>query len=628
MRESIENLLFSGDEKINIKNATSQLIVRRDALLSVDEQDGEIARLRSRCAHLREALDQAIAHNREKLVLGAKLDKTKAERAEAERTLRELMDIDTCYRHTQLLLAFDKLHDIRRQTNEVSVKLQSLKQSSSRSGFIPDAEYLTELEVNRRLYLEAVKSKEQYAAALERVENAEIVDVDIQRHLQRTIRRGGEEEVLAGATKLYRKTAFARFSAILMAALALACVVTAIWILPSEFPNAPSRTTLPYYLGLGIGALLLAGIDVGLWIFAHSEHQKERNYCIDYGAKNHAELRLRMRSITESRNRYADHIMELRATRQNRDKAAADCITARETLAATIKRFGIVVPDDEDILPYADKVDTATRSYLATLAQLREEKSRLDATASQLRDQLRGQNESAIRAKVPPESLEKMKQLKPAEIAGSIAATKLRAETLAQEEDMYAANLSLLLDHPEDAALLAEQLSDAEQALQVATEQHRALSRALSAFSDADDRLKARITPRLQAHVLELIRAISGGRYDDLEMGDDLSLKLKQHGDVYPPDLISSGTRDIVYIALRMAMIAMVCRDQYPPLCLDESFAYLDDTRALGVMRALKLQADKGMQHLIFTCRAREEILAHQAFGPRIGYSKLEGHTA
>ena len=37
MRESIENLVFSGDEKINIKNATAHLAEERDRLLSVDK---------------------------------------------------------------------------------------------------------------------------------------------------------------------------------------------------------------------------------------------------------------------------------------------------------------------------------------------------------------------------------------------------------------------------------------------------------------------------------------------------------------------------------------------------------------------------------------------------------------
>ena len=164
-------------------------------------------------------------------------------------------------------------------------------------------------------------------------------------------------------------------------------------------------------------------------------------------------------------------------------------------------------------------------------------------------------------------------------------------------------------------AALAEQLADAEYQLRKCTERHAALTAALSAFRNADDRLRARIAPRLAAHTLELISKITDKRYDDLEMSDDLSLKLKTKGEAFPTELLSGGTRDIAYVALRIAMITLVCREELPPLCLDESFAYLDDNRALEIMYLLKNQADRGMQSLLFTCRAREASLAGEIGG-------------
>ena len=623
MRESIENLLFSGDENVNIKKATALLAEEKEHLLSTDEQEGQIAELRQACTELKDELAAAIRTNRAILSTSAKLKKTQIERREAEATLRDLNEIEACYRNTQLLLAFEHMHETRKQTNEVSVKLQELKKKNSHMGFMPDAEYLTDLEVNRRLYIEAMKSVDQYNEALQRVENAEVVDSEIQRQLQRVLKKGGEEKVLSESVRYYRKTALSILWGVLFALLALGCMAGAALILPPYFVSGLFSEALPYCLGFGIGAILFIALDVLLWMKAHDRRGEARNFYLEYGAKSRKELILRMRKVTDSRNQYAEHIMELRATRQCRDKAIEDCRLAKEALINTLLRFGTEVKEDDDVLIFTDRVEEATRSYLSTLAKLKEEKSRLDATVLQLRAQLEGRSESAIRAKVPPDSREKMKSVKPEEIAGSIASTRLRCQRLIEEEEMYASDLELLAEDAPDPAALAEQLADAEYQLRKCTERHTALTAALSAFRNADDRLRARIAPRLAAHTLELISKITDKRYDDLEMSDDLSLKLKAKGEAFPTELLSGGTKDIAYVALRIAMITLVCREELPPLCLDESFAYLDDNRALEIMYLLKNQADRGMQSLLFTCRAREEILAHRAFGPRVGYAKL-----
>ena len=625
MRESIENLLFSGDENINIKKATAFLAEEKERLLSTDKEEGQIVELTHECEQLEQELALAIETNRNILCTSAKLRKTQIERREAEETLRELNEIDACYRNTQLLLAFERLHETRRQTNDVSMKLQTLKQKNSHMGFMPDAEYLTELEVNRRLYLEAIKSKDQYTEALSKVENAEVVDGDIQRQIQRVLKKGGEEKVLSDGKRFNKRIVNAAMLSVLLILLALGCVAGGLVMALPALSQGNFSEVLPFCIAFGVGAILFICLDVLLWMKVHDRSEEARHYYIEYGARNLRELVVRMRKITDSRNQYADHIMELRAMRQCRDKAIEDCKLARAALSNTLLRFGTEVKAEEDILVFTDRVEEATRSYLSTLARLREEKSRLDATASQLRAQLEGRSESAIRAKVPADSIEKMKGVKPEEIAGSIASTRLRCQRLAEEEEMYSTDLELLTEDPSDPAGISEQLEDAKYQLRKCTEKHEALTLALAAFRDADDRLRARIAPRLASHTLELISKITAGRYDDLEMSDDLSLKLKTKGQAFSTELLSGGTKDIAYVALRIAMITLVCREELPPLCLDESFAYLDDNRALEIMYLLKSQADRGMQSLLFTCRAREEILAHRAFGPRVGYAKLGG---
>ncbi len=626
MRRSIENLLFSGDERINIRHATAILSARRDKLMTVDRKSGDIPRLRAEADELRRKLDRATNQNRQLMVTQAKLDNTRRKLREAERNFQEMVDRDDKSRYEQLKDAFDKYHEYKNQSREVSDKLIELKKGVGRLGFIPDAEYLTELGVNRCLYVEAQQTCKQAGDDLHDTECAEVIEADVQRYLRQTYHQGGEDKVLSDAKTLHRRTTLLRFFGVLCALLFAGCVAGAAILLPPMIAASGASAALPFILCFAVGALLLAGGDVALWLTARESRRKESGLYMDYAAHNYREMLTRINRIIDYRNKAADRLMKVRAAQKYQEKVQNTLASAYEVLAKTLRRWdGEVPPPDGDVLGYTDKIMEATRNYLDTLAALSDEKTRLDVTIAQLRDQLRGQNEDIIRKKVAEKENVNVGRLTPEEIAAGIANYRHQCNLLRKSEEMLSSQYELQKEQAEEPAHLAEQLAEAQARLNRATEEHRALEMALSTFLDVDDRLKARIVPRLAENARELISTMTGGTYRDIELGDDLSLRLKLGTESYTTDLVSAGTRDIAYISLRMAMIAMLCRDELPPLCLDESFAYQDDTRSLNMMRMLKAQADKGMQTLIFTCRAREEILAHQAFGPRVGYTRLKG---
>ena len=629
MRESIENLLFSGDERVNLRQAAARLTSQRDRLMTPDGKEGEIPRLRRRVADLKVLKEDACRVRGEMLHHTAKLEDARRGRQTAEKRLRELTEVDSLYRNTQLLIAFEKLHDIKAQTNAVSARLLEIKQENSHTGFIPDAEYLTELGVNRRLYAEAEEACAAAAADLREIESAKIIESDIQRNLQRAVKHGGEEAIAAKTAALHRKTSVSHLFAVLFALLALGCVALLAWMMPAFLAATSIEKILPYCLGLGGGLLVFLGVDIFLWVYASRHLKAERECYMDYSARNYREMRVRLRVMAEYRNQTADHIMRVRAARQYIETTDRVLGTSRETLERTLQRWGKELPEG-DILEYTDQVEKAAKLYLDTVAALKEEKAMLDTTASGLRDQLRGQNESAIRAKVSPTQRKMMETVNPGHLAQEIASEKHRAEMLAKDEERYLSYIAKIKGQDGDPLPLAEELADAELALYRATMRYDALNLALSTFLDVGDRLKARITPRLASHTLEIVSRNTGGAYDGLELGDDLAIFLRHTGqeETFAPDLLSAGTRLHAYLALRIAMIDMVCRAEKPPLCLDETFAYQDDNRAMAIMKTLKEQADRGMQNLIFTCRAREEILAHQVFGPKVGYTKLGGADA
>ena len=108
-------------------------------------------------------------------------------------------------------------------------------------------------------------------------------------------------------------------------------------------------------------------------------------------------------------------------------------------------------------------------------------------------------------------------------------------------------------------------------------------------------------------------------KYGDFDVTNGLKVSYQAEGGVERTvDFLSGGTRDLAYIAVRMALIDMLYTEK-PPVCLDESFAHQDNIRAKSMMKSLAHLANEGYQSFIFTCRAREASLATEMVkGPGI----------
>ena len=141
---------------------------------------------------------------------------------------------------------------------------------------------------------------------------------------------------------------------------------------------------------------------------------------------------------------------------------------------------------------------------------------------------------------------------------------------------------------------------------------HKAYFIALTAIENASDNLRAEISPRLGEYATELMGIMTDKKYSEVDVSDGLKVSFKTaDGEEKSIDFLSGGTRDLTYIAVRMALIDMLY-DEKPPICFDESFAHQDNVRARSMMAGLKKLSEEGAQSFVFTCRAREGALARE----------------
>ena len=135
---------------------------------------------------------------------------------------------------------------------------------------------------------------------------------------------------------------------------------------------------------------------------------------------------------------------------------------------------------------------------------------------------------------------------------------------------------------------------------------YQALELALATLEKATAELQRRFAPRIAQAAQSLFGKLTGGRYDRLQLQQDLSVNAAAAGEnvLHGAQWRSEGTIDQLYFALRLA----VARELTPevPLILDDALVRFDDVRHTAAMEILKEEAEQ-KQIILFTCQSREQ---------------------
>lgn len=109
-------------------------------------------------------------------------------------------------------------------------------------------------------------------------------------------------------------------------------------------------------------------------------------------------------------------------------------------------------------------------------------------------------------------------------------------------------------------------------------------------LEEENRRLTAEIAPEISAYAAKYLSAITGQRYSQVQLeGDFTSACSGEDGKMLSPQRLSSGARDQLYLALRLAVCKVLLRDQEPaPLILDDPFITFDEERQRRAMLVLE----------------------------------------
>ncbi|MBN8925481.1 MAG: AAA family ATPase [Rhodospirillales bacterium] len=288
--------------------------------------------------------------------------------------------------------------------------------------------------------------------------------------------------------------------------------------------------------------------------------------------------------------------------------AAAQREAADAALAALRAQAGVA--DDvalEAAIADARKRDAAEREIAQRLAEL--------AVAGD------GQDEAALRAEADqadPDALAARLQALRAERQACVAALERATEERTRRDAALAA-----MERGQGAAAAAQDMRHALADAGAAAERYARLHVARTLLQAGIARFRRAQQAPLLGKASAHFAALTGGHYaalitDENERGETVIQAVRDTGHECPLEALSDGTRDQLYLALRVATVEAHCAAAEPlPFVADDLLVHFDDARALAALRLLTTLG-RTAQVVLFTHHDHIATLAASLGSPEV----------
>ncbi len=177
------------------------------------------------------------------------------------------------------------------------------------------------------------------------------------------------------------------------------------------------------------------------------------------------------------------------------------------------------------------------------------------------------------------------------------------------------------LNTREEAIRAAAEVEDRRAALYQALDTWAPLFLADKLMTGAVARFEREKQPELLRRTAEWFRAMTAGRYSDVRTridADDELVVIDQRSLEKAPNALSRGTREQLYLALRLSFVEHYCRRSEPlPLVFDDILVNFDDRRERETLAALAAELPETIQVLFLTCHEETRARAEEAWSGR-----------
>ena len=154
---------------------------------------------------------------------------------------------------------------------------------------------------------------------------------------------------------------------------------------------------------------------------------------------------------------------------------------------------------------------------------------------------------------------------------------------------------------------LEELIQEQKELLELYEHKARVIDCAKELLAKAKDNLSSRYLGKMREGFSSYLKLLSDSDILEGELDKDLAITLRGEGIMRSFDFFSKGTRDMLSLALHLALTDALFEAENSFIILDDPFANLDDTRlekALGLLKELAKQR----QIIYFTCSSNRVV--------------------
>ena len=603
MGEAVDNMLFSADEHINIPKALKKLDDARAELWYKNKKGGRIFENERRLEELESRFAAASERQAGIIDTEGRLIDTRAQKEGAEKKLTVLA---AQIRTGELLQYRSRRAEVegwKKQRADSRGRIEAvLSEFPEGEGTIrPDRTFLDRVRSERDRLDGLERDRRNVEDRLRAIMNGKGRDAaeanfpDLARGVG-GIRMVGEHVTALGNDREKRKKQSLLFL-IAAGVLLIAAIVLRI-ALPGK-PVFPILALLAAVAGLVLSVLCR--------VKAVRAAKEEKAFIASFGAVDREELIRWMDRLSQP-----DHETALTAAEQlriDRSELFAAADEHREILDGLCRSVGCTAPEE---------AERKVSDFLDRLTAAENEFNRLDtlivSTEALLRDDAERFEGAEPEVTLPPDF-----DLKEARRADDFEKKRLAALT----ERLHSLEIrrTELRANVEPTAALSDRIIETKRQLAKDRDRFSAYELARDTLAGASDDLRKLISPRLSSMASESMRLFSDGKYDSLGVSGNFALTFSagtESGGTLSADSVymSQATRDGAYLALRVALLELLCQntDKRPPFLFDEALVFFDEQRLSGALKLLASLAPK-VQTLLFSSSEREAVLLEEGAG-------------
>ncbi len=602
--EEAENILFSGNERLNTGKALEKLDKARSFLLYKNRKGGQIAELEEKIDALEQTLEQSQQANADILNIEDALRQIKAEKENTDAHIAVLREELEEFERYSIQKAYFSRKSDKEKLAQAKAELDTLYEPKEHGGIaVSSPDYIAMLEKKQNALTLAMS---RYHDTKKDMDDANQKISDMSEKLEIFERLGAEDkkrrDTLIANLEIHQRN-LNQCQLLGIVCLLFSLFSVAISLILGLVPTIPS---LIRYFAIA-AAILFGGAAFYLFMIRRTQYVRAiQNLCRPFNCSCYSELKELIHAASED-EAYMLSIRNARNEKNTRFAKASDILDAVNADILTILRDASFEITGNTFASLQEALHQCRAMYqrITTLEQeCAERKARIEHVENELSAYSKEYLREACRAEYDEEAMAKFNyHWKKKELETLSGTLRNQTERLHQ----YEVELSALRAIYREPAAVAEEIAALKTETEALSQKWNAYMLAIDALGAASGKMREGISPKIAENASKLFSVVSEGKYPSLGLDTDFIMSFSDGDEMRNAEALSAGTGDLAYLCLRIALVELLYQKSVPPFLFDESFVRIDDARIKKALSLISRYADMGYQSLIFTCHTREK---------------------